>query len=285
MSYILERFGTVTLPFLNPVGDAGTGPSRNPLVEVPGGWFDALGGEQAPRAQTTITKKGTITAATAAALQSTFAALRAMRGKRDKLYRRQPDGTVEWTRARLMQIAGEKIYRQKNIYIDLDLTFLMIDPIWYGASHGDGWLLDSGEYLDVGLMLDENDTLFDITAGAVTPIVLNNGGNAAVRNIILTLAHSGGGNIEQLSVVNATNGSYFAWSNNLPAGDDLVIDCGAMSVEADGVDAYAYFVLHATHSITEWLRLEPGDNSLTVTVGGATATGITLAFDYSDGWE
>jgi hypothetical protein len=55
------------------------------------------------------------------------------------------------------------------------------------------------------------------------------------------------------------------------------------SILNDDADAYADFALTANHHILEWLRLEPGTNTVVVTLtGGGTAS--TIRFEYADAW-
>ena len=111
--------------------------------------------------------------------------------------------------------------------------------------------------------------------------MVNNGGNVRVANAILTLT-AGAVAITQVKI--AVSGvSEIQWDGTLTTGQQLVIDCGARSVKKVGVDAYSGFSLTANHKVDDWLRLEPGNNSVVVTLTGGS-TDSTLRIQYNDGW-
>ena len=62
------------------------------------------------------------------------------------------------------------------------------------------------------------------------------------------------------------------------------IDCGALSVLNNGNENYVYFSLTANHKIDDWLRLEPGANTVVVTITGG-GTGALALVEFFDGWE
>jgi hypothetical protein len=71
--------------------------------------------------------------------------------------------------------------------------------------------------------------------------------------------------------------------NALAVGTQLVVDFGGMGITNNGVNAYGGLTLTTSHKIDDWLRLEPGNNSVIVTkTGGSTST--ELAVVYFDGW-
>jgi hypothetical protein len=62
------------------------------------------------------------------------------------------------------------------------------------------------------------------------------------------------------------------------------VDCGLRSVKNNGVDAYSGFALNSGHAVADWLRLEPGANSVTITYSGNADASATVTFSFYDGW-
>ena len=282
MSYTLERFSTVLLPAAMPETEAGTGPSAVQFVELPGGgWYDALGEDQARRAATDISLKAKLLLA-----GQDYDDLRGLRGKRARLVRRRTDKTgspVEWCVARLNAIqAMRKVENVRSL--EVDFGWRMVSDIWYGQHHGDGWTLDSGEIFDDGLYLDEADAVFTLVDG-VNTISLPNGGNAAVRNAILTFTNVGAAKMQSVKV-EIVGASSILWDPGALVGGLVVeIDCGARSILYDGANAYSNFSVEAGHVIDDWLALEPGANAVKITTDIDFGTEVELVVDYSDGWE
>ena len=63
----------------------------------------------------------------------------------------------------------------------------------------------------------------------------------------------------------------------------LVVDCGAATVTNDGTDAYDELTIGADHAQTAWLRLEPGNTTITITRTGAENSSV-VSVVYRDGW-
>lgn len=280
MSYTISRFGSVELPCAAAEEPVGTAGSRSGLVTIPGGYYDAYGSERAPREREIINRKAILHRATPALLQTAYNELRAMRGVRAKLYISQPDGSSYWTIARLLKITSQS--GPDNIrHLEINMAFELLWPMWYGERTGDGWVLDSGEVLDDGLTLDESGGLFALNTSPKS-VTVTNGGNATVKNAIITVT-AAGTDITALTIAKSGE-TQLVYSGTIAAGESLVIDVGAWSVENDGADDYANFALGASHVIEEWLHLTPGSNTITVTkTGGSTAS--TIGIEFYDGWE
>lgn len=261
--HIIERFGDAwasaeVLPTLDGTQDLGAGPVRSPLVAVPGGAYDAAGADRVRRQAERIVVRGTWVAASAAALEAKIAALRALVGLRSKLWR--SNGAAQhWRYARLLQVEAP-VQAALGRWAEARLDFEALPGPWQGTAH------------DLTVPMD----------GLPKTINMANGGNAPVSNVILTLT---AGAVAITSVgIGMTGKSYFRWTGSLGAGKALVIDCGARSVRLAGVNAYAGFALGASHTIDDWLRLEPGSNPVIVGLsGGGSLADATLRYQYADG--
>jgi hypothetical protein len=263
MAYIIERFGDTyaTAEVLPTAGgdqpQGGVG-ARSGLVALPGGGsFDAWGSERARLRPQEITVEGYWSAASVAAMEAKLAKLKALAGVRSKLWRSN-GVSQQWRYARLMQVDSPA--REGTPTIDeVSLVFEALPGPWYGTAHDD-------------------TTTLDTSPKAIT---VTNGGNMWVTNAILTLT-AGSAKITEV-VISMTGVSEIQWTGSLAAGQSLAIDCGARSVKKAGADAYAGFALGAGHAVEDWLRLEPGNNSIVVSLMGGS-TDSTLRVQYADGW-
>jgi hypothetical protein len=285
MSYALERFGSLTLPTYNPVIGVGTGKAVLQLLPLPGGSvFDVLGDEQADVGLERIKARYRLVASSGTDLQSDFNDIKALIGKRDKLYRRQADDEVEWIYARLEDVIAKRSFKDFTNTLDIDLIFAKISENWNGESHGAVWYLDAGEYFDTGLYFDvTGEITLDVSPKSIT---VNNGGNADVKNCILTIT-AGSAAITALEIERRDSGDtttfeHLDYNGTIAIGDSLVIDCGAFTIENDGVDDYDNLDLGSSHQTDDWFNLIPGNNTIRVTKTGGS-TDSTILFTFSDG--
>lgn len=276
--YTFERFGTTTLPVYDPRAPLDSGQPILQGIDTPSGTYDALGSERAKLGKVTLNYGCSIIADTAALVETEAATLRALVGKRDKLYIVTPSGGIRWLYARLGPIRSTRVPDFPG-RLDLELPFEVYIPIWNGNHHGDGWLLDSGIYLDSGYVLDESGAFQFLTP--YTPTVTNDG-DYPVSNAVITVT-AAGTNITEITIAK-TGQTNLKWTGTLAVGKSLVIDCGNYTVKNDGVALSPTGITRQSgHVIAEWLIFDPGSNMLSVTrTGGSTDS--TLAFDYSDGY-
>lgn len=278
-AYTLERFGAVTLPIYNPETDHSPIAARVGVVQTIGGAFDVYGDEDAPLdLPTTRSYRSIVLEETAAAWRTALDALRAQVGKRARLYRRaNDDDAVQWCIARLIQNPVQRVYQGGYIQ-DVELIFQLWTS-WRGHDHT-SWTLDSGEILDGGLYLDDGGFV-ETMASSPHTIIVANGGNRRVDNAIITVT-AGSSAITAVTVAK-TGETDIDWSGTLASGNTLVIDCGAYTVKNAGVNAYTGFSLGGDHAISEWIRLDPGDNDITITFSGGS-TDSTAKVEFADGW-
>ena len=283
MAFWYERFGSTTLPIYEPKDAIGTAQARPGLVRTTGGFFAAVGSETLDADSKRVHIRRQIVEDTPADLITTYYALRALRGVRDKLYRRRDDEAVEWAYAWLVECEGTR--EAKNITVlNVELTFELLSTQWYGAEHNAGWTFDSGEYFDTGLYFDSQDFLFTLSDSIPITMTVTNGGNDTVRNEIVTVT-AGAAAITNLVIKRKVGGvtyEHLVYAGTISAGQALVIDCGADSVKNNGVGDYANFSRGANHQTNWLLQLLAGDNSIEVTITGGSINS-TILFTFSDG--
>ena len=275
----LTQFGTYTFPLFNKRDLVSQGDSSGALLALTGGEvYDGYQDDQAPEASTDLVTSFEIIEATAAAVQTQYDLIRALRGKVLKLWAHFPDGTDRWVTARLAKVKMER-RREYIFYQPVELTFEVARPGWNGTGRGPTWALDAGEILDSGLFLDYDDVI--TLDGSPKSATIANGGNRMQNEIILVFRAAG----NPISAITFKCGPVdWTFSGTVAAGKTLTVDCRTRSIRNDGVDAYNLLTLNAGHTVSDWCQLEPGNNAATITytcAGNAT----TLDLAYYDGWE
>jgi hypothetical protein len=264
-----------------------TGDALLKLIDLPGGgaWSDHQG-ETATRGRLPISAKYLLMGDTEAALNTSLCALEALQGVQDDLYIEVAHNSVCSAEAVLTSVKGTR--RAKDLTsLEITMNFTVLSPTWRGARHsGSGWVFDSGEYFDSGLHFDEADSVY-LLSDAKSTLTVTNGGNATVKNCVLTI-RAGLGSITGVLIqrkVGSTVYEHLTWAGTLASGKDLVINCGAHTVTNDGANAYSGFALGASHRTDDWLRLLSGANTIEITLTGGGATDISSAgFTFYDGW-
>lgn len=269
--YTLYKFGTQLLPIQAPVETIGTGSIETASYPLSsGGAFDALGDDVATPRVLEITKKVIISGVGA---QSEYQVLRGLVGRKKRLFRQWQDGTIEWATARLKGIDSERAPKHYQ-HIEITMHFEVYSAYWHGSFIG-AWFLDNGRYLDDGLYYDSNDATYTLNTSPKT-VTINQAGNAIVKDAVINIT-AGSSPITALTIQSAE--AHLVFSGTIAAGETLVIDCGAYTVENDGVDAISGFSLGGSHAINEWLRLNPGNNAITITITGGSVDSVA-AFNY-----
>jgi hypothetical protein len=279
MAYYLERFGTQELPLYNVTHDLDVVAAKNTIVRTVLNGFDSAGSGQAdqnlPQA---IRYKGVILESTVSAWRTAVDALRATARTRAQLWRRAEDNDeVQWCYARFISGQTTRDANRPPFEYEASLQFMQLSP-WVGHDYTT-WVLDEGDYLDTALYLDEEGWTFTLSTSPKACTVTN-GGNRSTNNVRLAVT---AGSASITSITFACGDAEFTYSGTVASGHILVIDCGAQSVSNTTSD-YANFALTSNHTIEDWIRLDPGDNIITVTkTGGGTTS--SLSVEYQDGWE
>jgi hypothetical protein len=277
MTYLLERFGTLVLPTAKPRSTAGVGPAISALTDVVGGAYDSWGSNQAPVGTQTITHTAIITGSSFTSVDAQYATLRGMIGKRDRLYRRHPDNSLEWIYARLTNVTADR--QSGQIYhFEVNMTFEVANYPWNGYLRGYQWSLDTGLFFDAGLIFDGVTSYVIPQSGT---IVFSGVGNYPVKNPVITI-YAGGTTVTGLTMSDSVSGYSLAYGGTVAAGGTLIIDCGAYTVYNGTTDHYAYLTRGSAHVIPEWVSIPAGGTmTITKTEAGTVTTGI---FRYYDGW-
>lgn len=284
--YRLVGFGQLSLEHTNQVDNIGSGATPLSYQALPeGGALDNFGSQQKHPGVVERVKSMRLTADTVDDLNDLYLQLLALRGTRDRLFRRTASGDLHWVWARLVEVSASRDYQQtrfKRIQ-DIELRFAVQDPFWRGVLAGQ-WYLNDGHYFDSGLILDSGNEIALSSSPTVATLTIGEAGDAgrAPTRAVRILVTAGSSAITALQIARS-GGETLTFSGTLAAGDVLVIDGGTMQVTNDGADAYDDLSFTATADLAAWFALEPGDNDITVTFTGG-GTGSTIAFDYYESW-
>lgn len=265
------QFDGVELATGMPRWQAGTGPTIGRVVATLGGCYDADGDQQADlRLPYEATFEALLVASTELDLHAALDDLRALRGIRGELWCRgdalvgmpppEPGYEYRWCDARCLQVEVPREVRH-----------------WYHAPVQMRFQILSGWHMTE---LTDSNT-FSVNASPKTLTVANSG-NRPVRDLVIKVT-AGTGTLSAVTI--AVSGKIsMTFSDTITAGKTLEIDCGAWSVQNDGVDAFAAWTRNAGHTIAPWFELAPGDNTVVVTTTGGNNDNL-IVFDSWDEWE
>lgn len=289
--YRIYAFDGIEIPDYDADHNLGTGAALVSFQQLPNGFYDNYGTADSPQGIRPIVARGKIVETTATSMLTELDALRKKIGKRGKLTLRFDDGTLRWQWARLVDvdIPADKHFRLMS---EFTLTWITAAQHWYGIIVSpDEWTVGDGTWVmgDGTAELGENGTETTLTAtgatgtappsgGTTQTITVTNGGNKTATNIVFTIT-AGTNNISAIKVANDTTSENWYFSTTVSAGNILSVDCGAMNVTNNGANAYANFV---PSNRARWMTLDPGTNTLTVTVNGNGAQDGTFAIEFYD---
>jgi hypothetical protein len=182
-------------------------------------------------------------------------ALQVVLGRRyqQNLVRLMPDGS---TRTALAECVDWQQYKPKDIGGDMALLggvadFLLADPWFYGA-----------------VVPDANRAV----GASPTNFTLTNPGTTGARRVALDFL----GPIVSPRLTNASNTVYVECLVTVASTKHLLIDCSAFTALNDGANVVGS-IRHL--GAYEWMRLDPGDNSMALTSSGFTgATTLSTSF-------
>jgi hypothetical protein len=155
------------------------------------------------------------------------------------------DGVKRWTYAKCTSLKTSE--KASDVYsIDASLEFFCREGLWYS----------------------ENATSTTFTHGTSYPLSVPTVGNY-YSSCVFRVTPSNG-TITSITVANATTGDTFTWAGTLANGKELLVNTGSYIVTNDGTGAYSGITVGANQ--INWLRLNPGANSVTITKNSGTAT-------------
>lgn len=290
MPYVIYQFGTTVLPQYSAEANVGTMRMQSSIRELPGGGvWRAQGIQRSGRAPSTVTKRCSFAEDTDADMRTTYNELRALVGTVDRLWRVWDDAdTPEWVWAEMREVDST---RQKGMvsHLEVDLEFAVLSPAWLGTHHAEAWSVTIPPQIIVGdgHTLGSGSTIALGPPAIPTVQVINNNGNTIVRDGVITIT-AGDAAITSVSVLvtslAAASISEWLFSNNILAGQELVVDAGTWTVTNNGVDAYSGFTLASNHNHDGLLVLGPGANGAVITYAGG-GVGSTFLCDFHDSWE
>lgn len=273
----LLKFGSFSLPLWNKRDNVSMGNHGGAVSDlVGGGAYDSYGYGDAPERAHTISTTFEIIDTSVINVQKTRDGIRALAGTKERLYASFPDESLRFAWARLARVRMERRY-DFIFYQPVELEFEIVSPGWRSAT---GWTLDDGENLDTGLLLDYNGSSWTPTATDY-PLSVPTFGNRMVTDAQIVIV-AGSDSISQIRV--QCGSCDWTWKSTVPAGDMLTIDCGTRSVKLEGADAYTYMTLNAGHTVADWLQLQPGSNTVTISYTGNASGSALIAFSYLDNW-
>jgi hypothetical protein len=254
MPFTIYEFDGLVLPGFKEKGQAdelGTGLGTSGLMPLPGGGFydsyraDGL----APAAIDPVIKQCRLFASSSGALLTAIDAIRAKKRKRGVLKARWHDGTLRWVYARLLSVHHPAQLGNK-LNADITLEFEPESDIWRGNT----------EAINAGPLT--------ATGGGNQNTTHVNAGNVAVGDLVITVT-AGTSTITNLVITNTTTGQAITFAATIATSKSLVINVGARSVLNDGANAYASATIG---DVAEWMRLQPGSNTIRFTVTGNATT-------------
>jgi len=262
MSYHLHAFGGEPTEFANgvllPTGQSVDGLGAevpSDAVATAGGSHFAYGSGVVPLGVHRINHRGIYFADVETSVNAFFGLL----GQRKKLWRKQEDdGAYHWKHARLLRCQWDRDVSQSQ-HAEVISEF---EAAGYWKSAGTQNMVQVG----------------------ISPYILEpvGGGEAPVYDAVFTL-QAATSPITSVSMADEASSIDWTWTGSVAAGQSLTIDCGAFSVQNNGVNAYSSFVLNNDHASDYWCAILPGtENEFTVTVEG-DLSGFSI-MDWYDSW-
>jgi hypothetical protein len=196
---------------------------------------------------------------------------RKRRGLRSVLVRqRENDASLEWTHARLMYFEAKRVVYQADAILPVRLIFEIIDDRWRAM------------------------TLTTVTAAiaASTNVTVTTTSDVMIDDAIIEV-EAVTYNIDLLDITK-TGDTHLTFDADVAPyvyspvqpGNLIRFDCGQYIIETEtGVTRYVFFSFGVTHTIQNWLELQPGANTITFAItystGGGAATARIMYYEQS----
>jgi hypothetical protein len=168
------------------------------------------------------------------------------------------DGSVRWLTA-VPRNAISRYAGDAGRLLSLELEAL--DPFWYRT--WGAWVLDSGLYLDEGLLLDEATEI--VIHPHASPETISFTAVGTAEGTLVRIEADGPSTGGQLVVTNVSADGAPSFSHPaLLAGEALVVDSGLRVVTLNGGNHRGSLVLGAGNRHGEYFRLRPGLNTIQI---------------------
>lgn len=282
MAYQIYNFAGVALPLYNPTQDHNVSVAST-LTPAIGGVADYYGSQRRLPKITQFSVRGIyagdlyylITEAgvyladesnnqliahdTTADLRLQLDALRGVIGTRSTLYRKRwDDSVIQWKQARLLQVRRTTATKERTVIAEIECTFDAPDAFWRSST--------------------QTSATDNLVSGGMVALNADNPGQETVDDAIVTITASG--TITSLAIACPAQGVAWTWSGSLSSGQVLLVDCGALTVRKNGIDAYSGFALGAGHTARTWLPLAASVNNLEITSDGPGTAAVTFYAQY-----
>jgi hypothetical protein len=217
----------------------------------------------------------------------TLKSLFAIGAGEQKLEVQRQDGSFRYINAEVRNTLGlqHTVWPPKSSKFSIEL--IASDPLWYGsvleaATPRQAWTLDSGILLDDGAhWFDQTSQAFARTLTNDTLVEATNSGDAANRKLVFTF------NVRArlavgIGMTNLRNNLSWTINRVINGGEQLIVDCGTQQALLNGAPFPISSVVLG-NSQTDWMRLEPGENTLRIALGGAP-TIVDYSAQYAPTW-
>lgn len=264
--YVLTQFGQTALPTANSEFTDDIDTVDGAMAVLGGGAYDSYGSETVqPSLPYMIRFRGMLYGTSLALVQAELDALRALVGTTAALYRSPvgSPGTYHQVQARLKSCKPITIAsKSRGSHETVEMQFVAFTR-WESID-----LLQVAKTLAVG-------------GGSSTINLDNSSGNREQTNVTITV-RAGSADLSMFGFDFPAGRCSWRWNGLLKAGALLVIDCAAMSVTNDDVDAYSGMILTGNHTVVPWLVMPAANNTAVViwTDTGEGSTGATLTVSF-----
>lgn len=192
-------------------------------------------------------------------------------GGQGKLYATRENAADLWCWAKLQTFVRPSDPTGRRL-ISIPLTFAVQDT-WYDDDGG-CWRFDTGYDFDTaGLRFDLSGSNMALAASSGETLVVANSGNLAARVMDITIGLAGG-SVVNPKIENTSNGYWFQWTGSVTG--DLIVRPGSQSITHAGSDAYDD--LDYGTNQREWMRFDPGSNTIKITFSGGGTADLSISF-------
>lgn len=264
-------FDGLAIPRYNRTATLLTAQSGSGLVPVIGGAVDR-GGHVMKTTPTGIELTATIYHADEATVWQEAQAWVAKVGTRGELTRKVAGAITQRIRARLVEASAEGGYETPRKVQPMRLRFAFLESSWRGRE-SKNWTLNSGHLLNDGELLNGERT-YSVTGSA--PIAIPYAGTVPEEAISLIISSTQA--IPTGMRIVFSSGCDLILYRTLAAGAALEIDGARKTIRVGMTGCYKQLAFGSGHRQSAWLRLEPGENQVTITA----AVPVTVRIEYAE---